>query len=186
MNRTAVLLVLVAAIGAGAGWLIGSLVKRPSLPAAPAAATARPAITVETSLPDLALPQVGGGTRDLSGFRGRPVLINWWATWCPPCLKEMPLLDAFARRQGEGGIAVVGIALDDPQKVAEYLQRVPVAYPNLIEAPGPGDSSVRLGNTRAVLPYSILADAEGRVVATHRGAFDEESLQRWVDGALGP
>ena len=183
MNRTAILVVLVAVIGAGAGWLIGQQVKRPPLPAAPAA---RPAVPVETVLPDLALPQVGGGERRLAEFRGRPVLINWWATWCPPCIEEMPLLDAFAQRQGERGIAVVGIALDDPAKVADFLQRVPVAYPNLVEAPGPGDSSARLGNTRSVLPFSVLADAEGRVLATHMGAFDEESLQRWVDATLGP
>lgn len=183
MNRTALLVVLVAVVGAGAGWLIGSQVKRTTLPPAP---TPRASAPVETTLPDLALPVSGGGNRNLAEFRGRPVLINWWATWCPPCVKEMPLLDAFARRQGERGIAVVGIALDDPGKVAEFLQRVPVAYPNLVEAPGPGDSSMRLGNTRAVLPYSVLADAEGRIVATHMGAFDEEKLQQWVDGALGP
>ncbi len=183
MSRTALLVVLVAVLGAGAGWLIGQQVKRPALPAAPATA---PAVPVETTLPDLALPQVGGGERRLSEFRGRPVLINWWATWCPPCVNEMPLLDAFAKRQGARGIAVVGIALDDPAQVAEFLQRVPVAYPNLLEEPGPGDSSVRMGNTRSVLPFSILADAEGRVVATHMGSFDEDSLQQWVDGALGP
>jgi thiol-disulfide isomerase/thioredoxin len=183
MNRTAILVVLVAVVGAGAGWLIGTRVKRPALPPAPAE---RPSVPVESVLPDLRLPQSGGGTRSLAEFRGRPVLVNWWATWCPPCVKEMPLLDAFAKRQGERGIAVVGIALDDPAKVAEFLQRVPVAYPNLLEAPGPGDSSMRLGNTRAVLPYSVLADAEGRVVATHMGSFDEAELQRWVDGALGP
>lgn len=182
MNRTAVLVVLVAVLGAGAGWLIGSQVKRPQWPPAPPTST----LPAETTLPDLELPQVGGGTRNLAEFRGRPILINWWATWCPPCVKEMPLLDAFAKRQGERGIAVVGIALDDPHKVAEFLQRVPVAYPNLLEEPGPGDSSMRMGNARAVLPYSVLADAEGRIVATHMGAFDEEELQRWVDGALGP
>jgi thiol-disulfide isomerase/thioredoxin len=184
MNRTAILVVLVAIVGAGAGWLIGQQVKRPTLPAVPAGAPV--AAPVETTLPDLALPQVGGGERRLAEFRGRPVLINWWATWCPPCVKEMPLLDAFAQRQGERGIAVVGIALDEPAKVADFLQRVPVTYPNLLEQPGPRDSSMRLGNTRSVLPFSILADAEGRVVATHMGSFDEDSLQEWVDGALGP
>jgi thiol-disulfide isomerase/thioredoxin len=181
MNRTALLIVLVAIVGAGAGWLIGQQIRRPDLPGAP---VPQAAVATLDRVPPLVLPRAGGGSVDLASFRGRPLLINYWATWCPPCVAEMPLLDAFARRQGETGVAVVGIAMDDPERVAEFLKRVPVGYPNLLEPGSRDDSSVQLGNRRSVLPFSVLADAEGRVLATHAGSFDERSLQRWVDGAL--
>jgi thiol-disulfide isomerase/thioredoxin len=181
MNRTAILILLVAIVGAGAGWLIGQQVRRPDLPVGPPVAAD---VALLDRVPPLVLPRVGGGSVALADFRGRPLLINYWATWCPPCVAEMPLLDDFARRQGETGIAVVGIAMDDPERVAEFLTRVPVGYPNLLEPGSPDDSSVQLGNRRSVLPFSVLADAEGRVLATHAGSFDERSLQRWVDEAL--
>ncbi len=177
MNRTLVLIVLVALVGAGAGFLIGQRVQQPSpwrtLPAADLPAPLR-------ELPPLRLPQVDGTQRSLAEFRGRPLLINYWATWCPPCIKEMPVLDAFAIEQGAISVAVVGIALDTPAAVQEFLQRVPVGYPNLIEAPRAGDSSVALGNSRNVLPFSVLADAQGRVVAVRAGSFDAAELRRWI------
>jgi len=177
MNRTVLLIMLVALIGAGAGFLIGQRVQGPSpWRTAPGADVPAPM----RELPPLRLPQVDGTPRSLAEFRGRPLLINYWATWCPPCIKEMPVLDAFATEQGAKGVAVVGIALDEPDAVRQFLQRVPVAYPNLIEAPGAGDSSVALGNSRNVLPFSVLADAQGRVLAVRAGSFDAAQLRRWV------
>ncbi len=177
MNRTVLLIVLVALIGAGAGFLIGQRTHGPSpwrtAPGAQTPPTMR-------ELPPLRLPQVDGAQRSLAEFRGRPLLINYWATWCPPCIKEMPVLDAFATEQGAQGVAVVGIALDERDAVQQFLQRVPVAYPNLIEAPGAGDSSVALGNSRNVLPFSVLADAQGQVLAVRAGSFDAAELRRWV------
>jgi thiol-disulfide isomerase/thioredoxin len=179
MNRQVLAIVAVAVVASAAGWWIGQRL-RPAHPA-----TQAPAIEVATELPDLSLPTVDGTPRRLAEWRGRPLLINYWATWCPPCVAEMPVLDAFAAEQGANGIAVVGIALDEPGAVRGFLERVPVDYPNLIEEPGPQDSSMRLGNRRAVLPFTVLADAEGRVLATHAGSLDEAGLRRFVDGALG-
>lgn len=175
MSRTVLAIALVALIGAGAGFLIGQRVHGPSpwqaIPGAPAPLR---------ELPPLRLPQIEGPERSLAEFRGRPLLINYWATWCPPCIKEMPILDAFADEQGAMGVAVLGIALDSPDAVREFLQRVAVGYPNLIEAPGNNDSSVALGNSRNVLPFSVLADADGAVLAVRAGSFDAAELRRWV------
>jgi thiol-disulfide isomerase/thioredoxin len=182
MNRQVLAIVAVAVVASAAGWWIGRHLRAPHGPVATAAA---PAVETLTSVPDLSLPTVDGTVRRLGEWRGRPVLINYWATWCPPCVAEMPVLDAFAAEQGDAGVAVVGIALDEPGAVRGFLQRVPVAYPNLIEEPGPQDSSMQLGNRRAVLPYSVLADADGRVLATHAGSLDEAGLRRFVEGALG-
>lgn len=116
--------------------------------------------------------------------RGRPVLINYWASWCEPCRREMPLLSEFAQAQGANGIQVVGIALDSPPAARAFLASTPVRFPTFVEAPGPADSSVRLGNARGVLPYSVLVGADGRILAQHLGDFDDRAqLEAWAAAA---
>lgn len=114
---------------------------------------------------------------------GRPRLLNYWASWCGPCIEEMPLLDAWAAEQGPNGVEVIGIALDEREAVDAFLQRVPVGYAIAIEASGPRDSSVRLGNTRGVLPFTVMIDADGRVMERHVGIVTPTLLQRWADEA---
>ncbi|MCJ0825615.1 TlpA family protein disulfide reductase [Luteimonas sp. 50] len=113
-------------------------------------------------------------------FAGRPLLVNVWASWCAPCLKEMPELQRFATQQGADGVQVVGIALDEPDAVAAFLRRVPVSYPILLDAPGPADAGVRLGNPRGVLPYSALISADGRLLKQRIGPFDAGEIDAWT------
>ena len=104
-------------------------------------------------------------------WAGKPTLVNLWASWCAPCLKEMPELQAFSAEQAGNGVQVVGIALDDSASVQAMLQRLAITYPNLIDAPGPADAGVRLGNPAGVLPYSVLVSAEGRLLKMKIGPF---------------
>lgn len=132
-------------------------------------------------MPAFSLPALTGETIALPGaYAGRPVLLNLWASWCGPCVKEMPELNRFARRQGARGTQVIGIALDDAAAVQAFLRRVPVGYPILVDAPGPRDAGVRLGNPKGVLPYSVLLDADGRVLKQKIGPFREGEIERWV------
>lgn len=133
--------------------------------------------------PAIELPDLDGRPRALAEWQGQPLLVNFWASWCGPCIEEMPLLDEFAREQGDGGVQVLGIALDDLDAVREFLAQVPVAYPILMDRAGPADSSVQLGNSRGVLPYSVLLDAEGRVLREKLGVFTRRELQDWVRAA---
>lgn len=113
-------------------------------------------------------------------YAGRPVLVNLWASWCGPCVKEMPELDRFARSQAPNGTQVVGIALDDAAAVEAFLRRIPVSYPLLIDTPGPRDAGVRLGNPKGVLPYSVLLDAQGRVLKQKIGPFRDGEIDGWA------
>ena len=123
-------------------------------------------------LPTLTLQSLTGTPMTLpSAYAGRPVLINLWATWCAPCRKEMPELQRFSAEQADNGIQVVGIALDDTTSVQAFLQRMSVAYPILLDTPGPTDAGVRLGNPAGVLPYSVLVSADGRLLKTRIGPF---------------
>ena len=113
-------------------------------------------------------------------FAGRPVLINVWASWCGPCVKEMPALEGFAREQGANGVQVVGIALDDVDAVRAFVQRTGVTYPILIDAPGPADAGVRLGNPKGVLPYSVLLSADGVLLKQRIGPFEKGEIAGWA------
>ena len=114
-------------------------------------------------------------------WAGKPTLVNLWASWCAPCLKEMPELQAFSAEQAGNGVQVVGIALDDSASVQAMLQRLAITYPNLIDAPGPADAGVRLGNPAGVLPYSVLVSADGRVLKTRIGPFaDLAEIRDWA------
>ena len=116
-----------------------------------------------------------------AAWNGKPTLVNLWATWCAPCLKEMPELQAFADEQRSNGIQVAGIALDDAAAVAAFLRDQAIGYPSLVDAPGPADAGVRLGNPAGVLPYSLLVSAEGRILKTRIGPFaDKADIAAWA------
>ncbi|GAB3729760.1 TlpA disulfide reductase family protein [Luteimonas pelagia] len=133
-------------------------------------------IVSEFSLPNLEGQPVTVPT----AWTGRPVLVNVWASWCGPCIEEMPELQRFAGEQGANGVQVVGIALDEAGAVEDFLARVPVDYPILLDAPGPADAGVRLGNPKGVLPYSVLLGADGRLLKQRVGPFAHGEIDGWA------
>ena len=133
------------------------------------------------AVPELVLRDLDGHPAAFPGaLAGRPLLVNVWASWCGPCIEEMPELQRFAATQGAGGVQVVGIALDEASAVRAFLQRVPVDYPVLVDAPGPADAGVRLGNPRGVLPYSVLVSADGRLLKQRIGPFAHGEIDGWA------
>ena len=139
----------------------------------------QPVADVGDPAPELALDDLDGRRRALAEWRGRPTLVNFWATWCAPCLREMPLLDA--RAKADPALAIVGIALDEPEAVRRFVRQLGVGYPVLLDLPGANDASVALGNRRGVLPYSVLLDADGTILAQEAGDFaDTAELEAFL------
>lgn len=133
------------------------------------------------AIPALTLPALDGTPVQLpAAYAGRPLLVNFWASWCGPCIEEMPELERYASAQGGSGVQVVGIALDDQAAVEAFLQRIPVTYPILLDQAGPADSSVRLGNPKGVLPYSVLVSADGRLLKQRIGPFTHGEIDAWA------
>ncbi|MBD8872174.1 TlpA disulfide reductase family protein [Rhodanobacter sp. DHB23] len=130
--------------------------------------------------PLLELPDLQGRTHGLADYRGRRVLLNFWASWCGPCLDELPALDRAQAKFGENGSIVLGIAMDDPARVRTFLADHPVHYPILLGRMASPSTSLLWGDGDEILPYSVLIDTDGRVIATHRGPLDATTLDRWL------
>ena len=133
-------------------------------------------------VPTMTLATTDGMSSEIpDAWAGKTTLVNFWASWCAPCLEEMPELQAFADEQSANGTQVVGIALDDAASARVMLGRLDISYANLIDAPGPSDASVRLGNPAGVLPYSVLVSADGRVLKTKIGPFEDKAdIAAWA------
>ena len=139
-------------------------------------------------VPSMALHDPDGQPVEVpQAWAGKPTLVNLWASWCAPCLKEMPDLQAFAAQHPGNGIQVVGIALDDAAPARAMLTRLGITYSNLVDTPGPTDAGVRLGNPAGVLPYSVLLSADGRMLKTHIGPFaNRAEIAAWASPATSP
>lgn len=126
--------------------------------------------------PPFRLLDLDGEAHTLADFSGRWVLLNFWATWCPPCREEIPVLIAAQSRHGAQGLQVVGIAVDTAEAVAGFHGQTPFNFPSLLG----GDGALALigdyGNAAGVLPYSVLIGPDGTVLTRHRGAFSAEAL----------
>lgn len=115
----------------------------------------------------------------MAGFKGRPVLLNFWATWCPPCVKELPMLSEFAASQGSKGIQVVGLAVDKSEAVLRFLQRQPVQFPIGVALQGGLGLTRTLGNLQGGLPFTVLFDGQGQVRQRKIGELSSEDLANW-------
>jgi thiol-disulfide isomerase/thioredoxin len=124
-----------------------------------------------------------GGEVALADLRGKPLLVNFWATWCPPCIEEMPMIDAFFRENGVNGWQVIGLAVDRPGPVRRFLDRTPVSYPVGLAGSQGYELIQRLGDTEQGLPFTIVIDGAGSVMARKIGRLNPDDLQRWR-GAL--
>jgi len=140
-----------------------------------------PAVAGETaSLWSLRFPRPQGGELLMQSLRGRPLLVNFWATWCPPCVEELPLLNRFYREQAAAGWQVLGLAVDQPTAVRTFLQKMPLAFPvGLAGLEGAGLART-LGNLSGGLPFSVVFGREGAVLGRKMGRLTSQDLQVWA------
>ena len=113
---------------------------------------------------DFSLVNMKGESVSIDEFRGEKTLINFWATWCRPCRKEMPMLNGVFLSQDPSDFSVVGIAIDKPEKVTQFVAELGIDFPIMVGQSEAYDVMKALGNEALTLPYTILIDEEGEVV----------------------
>lgn len=131
------------------------------------------------ALYDARLPGLDGQEFLLNALKGRPLVVNFWATWCAPCVQEMPYLDSMAKELPE--IVFVGIGIDTAQNIAQFVAKLPVSY-RLLVAGHAGIAMVReLGNSAGGLPFTLLFDANGSIFDSILGQVEPVDLRQRVD-----
>lgn len=124
------------------------------------------------------LPDTQGNSQPLSQWKGRPLVINFWATWCAPCIQEMPELSALQMELTSRHIQIVGIGIDSLSNIAEFSQKYKISYPLYVAGMGGAEFSKQLGDQTASLPFTVLIDASGQVKKTYLGRLKFDELRR--------
>ena len=160
-----VLVALVVLAAGTAAFYASREVLAPEKPAPPAI---QPAVIPEMR-PDISLADRDGRMRALTEWSGKPAIINFWATWCAPCRREIPMLNALARDPAYSEFALIGIAIDFREDVLRYLTGTPIDYTVLIGEQDGLDASAAFGMRSLGLPYTAFIDRSGRIVTIHLG-----------------
>jgi len=143
-----------------------------------------PELVAAAAINGLALPDADGKERRIDEWRGKVVVINFWATWCAPCREEMPEFMKAQREFGSKGLQFVGIAVDQPDKAKQYVAEIELNYPTLVGGFGAMELSKTLGNTLMALPFTVVLDRKGAVAHTQLGVFKPDKLDAIVKQLL--
>lgn len=127
---------------------------------------------------------VKGETRRLGDWRGRVLIVNYWATWCAPCREEIPVFVKLQERYGDRGLQFVGIAIDQPGKVAEFAREFGINYPLLLGGVETIELVRQVGNRAGVLPYTLVIDRKGNLVSRELGGLKEDRLEGLIHPLL--
>jgi thiol-disulfide isomerase/thioredoxin len=120
-----------------------------------------------------------GSTLAMQSLRGKPLVVNFWATWCPPCVEELPLLDGFYRQNAAKSWQVVGLAIDQPSAVRKFLERTPVSFPVGLAGLGGTELTSALGNMSGGLPFTVVLGASGDLLQRKMGRITTADLVQW-------
>lgn len=168
MNKKNLVIFAVAASCAVAGAALG--MKNAPAPA-PVAAGAVSALFAQQ------MNDVAGKAQALSMYKGKALVVNFWAPWCAPCVKEMPELSAFAAEAAKQNVGVIGIGIDSPSNIAQFAGKVKVSYPLYVAGMSGTDIAREFGNKSGSLPYTVVIGADGKVKKTYLGIIKFAELK---------
>jgi len=137
--------------------------------------------TDKIELSELLVSEITGSNTDLSRYQGKHLIINFWATWCPPCRKEIPLFMDIQTRYANQNVQVIGIAMDDRDKVAQYIQDFDLNYPSFIsDLTQTTQFSQQLNYSFIALPFTFFIDENGKLIHTKTGELKAPEMEKWV------
>jgi peroxiredoxin len=188
VNRALWLIALVAVLAGAGGWFAAMKLAGGPEQAVNSAGggpqTPAPEDLLGQRRPDFSHRDPAGQPVSAADFDGNALLVNFWATWCTPCVEEMPMLSELQHEFGPLGLQVVGIALDDAERAAAFAAELGLSYPVLVGGPDVVITGRRYGNRSGMLPFSVLTDRQGTVRWSHLGALDREDLTHQLESLL--
>ncbi len=128
-------------------------------------------------VPDFTINDLEGSPWRMEEWRGRVMVLNFWATWCPPCRKEMPLFVRLDEEFRNQGVLFVGIAIDDPQSVRDFVDTHGIEFPILLGQEKGVELARELGDRLGALPYTVVTDHKGRIILRRAGEMTERTLR---------
>ena len=168
-----IFLVILVALAAGAAGVYSA--RRGETPAASANPAQQAALD---KLLALELPDSGSASRPLAAWKGKVLVVNFWATWCPPCRKEIPAFSAMSTKYQAQGVQFVGISIDTATNVREFQASNAVSYPLVIASPAVVQLTEELGNTSQALPFTVIVTKNGTIGLVKLGTLSEDELDR--------
>jgi len=170
----------VAAAAAGVGLALRGSKTEAGLPAQVHGQVQAPSEPSGADLWSMRFERPAGGELVMAELRGKPVLVNFWATWCAPCVAEMPMLDEFQRDHADRGWRVVGLAIDNPDPVRDFVKRRNFEFAIGMLGFAGSELARELGNSSGALPFSVVFDRSGKLRHRKLGALKREDLSAWV------
>ena len=156
----------------GAAFLVGTLEEQPAVTkTVNAGSAATPSVIYATSFPDLA-----GAPQALGQWNQKLLIVNFWATWCAPCIEEIPMLVRMQEKHGAAGLQIVGIAADSLVNSANFAKKIAINYPILPDEARAIEFSKRAGNRLGLLPFSLVLSPAGEIVTTKLGVMTEQEI----------
>ncbi len=180
-GRLALLIVAVSTLAAGAGYYFGN-----PWQAVPPPREAAPSADASARLLALTLPDLNGTPQALSQWKGKVLVVNFWATWCPPCKEEMPEFSRLHRELSSNGVQFVGISIDTADKVAAFSKETPVSYPLLVSGLESLDLASDLGNRAKGLPFTVVLRPDGNPQQVKLGKYATPDLEKAIHSASQP
>lgn len=182
-TKSTILSIALAGIGIAAGYGLYQVTKpTPEKPAAskPTKKTIKAVGVLNQKRPDFTLPDLEGKKRSIKEWDGKVVLLNFWATWCPPCRKEMPAFVELQDQYGKQGLQIVGLAIDQRGPVEDFSDGIGVNYPIIFGEESALTISAKYGNRLGQLPYTVLIDRKGIIRYIRKGEITKEMAEEQI------
>lgn len=172
------MIALIALIFAGLGvWV--NLLQGPTKPVSTVAASNPTQLFFQSEF-----PESSSGVQKMAQWQGKPLIINFWASWCPPCIREMPELSAFSRQVRKHGIQVIGVGVDSREHITDFAKAHPVDYPLYIADIAGTELSRQLGNETGGLPFTVLIGSDGKIKKTYSGILNFLQLNQDIQQVI--